>query len=152
MIGEYEWAFYASQYASVAPLFEHHGVGLWMPEVGGRVDWHAEDHEQTMLALGLSSQRMITHRHGRPDQEAGPLSGRPPAVRVPTRRRRAHLNKAHAAWDGGRTERAISGRRCAHYRLRITAETFSQGFGFSADSNETLVAIHPAASGIPPRR
>jgi hypothetical protein len=36
--------------------------------------------------------------------------------------------------------------------LRITAETFSQGFGFSADSNETLVAIHPAASGIPPRR
>jgi hypothetical protein len=31
-----------------------------MPEVGGRVDWHAEDHEQTMLALGLSSKREIT--------------------------------------------------------------------------------------------
>ena len=30
-----------------------------MPEVGGRVDWHAEDHEQTMLALGLSSKREI---------------------------------------------------------------------------------------------
>jgi hypothetical protein len=31
----------------MAPLFEHYGIGLWMPEVGGRVDWHAEDHEQT---------------------------------------------------------------------------------------------------------
>ena len=60
VIGEYERAFYASQYASMAPLFEHYGVGLWMPEVGGRVDWHAEDHEQTMLALGLSSKREIT--------------------------------------------------------------------------------------------
>ena len=36
MIGEYEWAFYGSQYASMAPLFEHYGVSLWMPEVGGR--------------------------------------------------------------------------------------------------------------------
>jgi site-specific DNA recombinase len=25
-----------------------------------RVDWHAEDHEQTMLALGLSSKREVT--------------------------------------------------------------------------------------------
>ena len=49
VIGEYERAFYGSQYASMAPLFEHYGVGLWMPEVGGRVDWHAEDHEQTMI-------------------------------------------------------------------------------------------------------
>ncbi|MGH3189737.1 MAG: recombinase family protein [Streptosporangiaceae bacterium] len=60
VIGEYERAFYASQYASMAPLFEHYGVSLWMPEVGGWVDWHAEDHEQTMLALGLSSKREIT--------------------------------------------------------------------------------------------
>ena len=44
----------------MAPLFEHYGVSLWMPEVGGRVDWHAEDHEQTMLAFGLSSKREIT--------------------------------------------------------------------------------------------
>src|SRR5262249_22479336 len=49
VIGEYERAFCGSQYASMAPLFEHYGVGLWMPEVGGRVDWHAEDHEQTMF-------------------------------------------------------------------------------------------------------
>src|SRR5689334_12534935 len=60
VIGEYERAFYGGQYALMAPLFEHYGIQLWMPEVGGRVDWHAEDHEQTMLALGLSSKREIT--------------------------------------------------------------------------------------------
>ena len=59
MIGEYERAFYGNQYASMARLFEHYGVQLWMPEVGGRGDFHAEDHEQTMLALGLSSKREI---------------------------------------------------------------------------------------------
>ena len=66
-----------------------------MPEVGGRVvDRHAEDHEQTMLALGLSSKREITRtripgadRDGRPDQGAGPVPRRTAAVRVPARRR-----------------------------------------------------------------
>jgi hypothetical protein len=59
VIGEYERAFYSAQYASMAPLFEHYGIQLWMPEVGGRVDFHAEDHEQTMLALGYQSKREI---------------------------------------------------------------------------------------------
>jgi site-specific DNA recombinase len=36
VVGEYERAFYGSQYASMAPLFEHYGVQLWMPEAGGR--------------------------------------------------------------------------------------------------------------------
>ena len=44
----------------MAPLFEHYGVSLWMPEVGGRADRHAGDYEETMLALGLSSKREIT--------------------------------------------------------------------------------------------
>jgi len=25
----------------MAPLLEHYGIQLWMPEVGGQVDWHA---------------------------------------------------------------------------------------------------------------
>jgi hypothetical protein len=32
VIGEYERAFYGSQYAAMAPLFEHYGVQLWMAE------------------------------------------------------------------------------------------------------------------------
>ncbi len=60
VIGEYERAFYGGQYASMAPLFEHYGVQLWTPEVGGRIDFHAKDHEQMMLALGFKSKREIT--------------------------------------------------------------------------------------------
>jgi hypothetical protein len=37
VVGEYERAFCGSQYALMAPLFEHYGVQLWMPEAGGRV-------------------------------------------------------------------------------------------------------------------
>jgi site-specific DNA recombinase len=103
--GEYERAFYGSQYASMAPLLEHYGVQLWMPEVGGRVDWHAEDHEQTMLALGLSSKREITKTRNRvrtamaaQTREQGRyLGGRPPyGYRLADAG--PHPNKAHAAW------------------------------------------------------
>ena len=105
VIGEYERAFYGSQYASMAPLFEHYGIALWMPEVGGRVDWHAEDHEQTMLALGLSSKREITRTRIRvrtamaaQTREQGRyLGGRPPyGYRLADAG--PHPNKAHAAW------------------------------------------------------
>ena len=72
-----------------------------MPEVGGRVDWHAEDHEQTMVALGLSSKREITRTRVRVRtamaaqtlEQGRYLGGRPPygyrladAVRTRTRR------------------------------------------------------------------
>jgi hypothetical protein len=60
VIGEYERAFYGSQYAAMAPLFEHYGVQLWMPEAGGRVDYQSEHDEKTMTMLGLSSKREIT--------------------------------------------------------------------------------------------
>jgi hypothetical protein len=60
VIGEYERAFYGSQYAAMAPLFEHYGVQLWMPETGGRVDYASEHDEETMTVLGLSSKREIT--------------------------------------------------------------------------------------------
>ena len=57
----------------------------------GAVDWHAEDHEQTMLALGLSSKREITRiRDPGPDpamaaqtREQGRYLGGAAAVRVP---------------------------------------------------------------------
>jgi site-specific DNA recombinase len=52
VVGEYERAFYGSQYAAMAPLFEHYGVQLWMPEAGGRVDFASEHDEQAMTVLG----------------------------------------------------------------------------------------------------
>ena len=105
VIGEYERAFYGSQYASMAPLFEHFGVTLWAPEVGGRIDWHAEDHEQTMLSLGFQSKREITRTRIRvrtamatQTREQGRyLGGRPPyGYRLADAG--PHPNKAHAAW------------------------------------------------------
>jgi DNA invertase Pin-like site-specific DNA recombinase len=105
VIGEYERAFYGSQYAAMAPLFEHYGVQLWMPETGGRVDYASEHDEQSMMVLGLSSKREITRTSIRvraamaaQTREQGRyLGGRPPygyrlAGAGP------HPNKAHAAW------------------------------------------------------
>ena len=105
VIGEYERAFYGGQYRAMAPLFEHYGVQLWMPEVGGRVGWHAEDHEQMMLALGLSSKREITRTRIRvrtamatqTRKQGRYLGGRPPyGYRLADAG--PHPNKAHAAW------------------------------------------------------
>jgi site-specific DNA recombinase len=90
VIGEYERAFYGSQYAAVAPLFEHYGVQLWMPEAGGRVDFASEHDEHTMTVLGLSSKREVTRTSirvrtamGGPGAGAGPVPGRAAALRVP---------------------------------------------------------------------
>ena len=128
VIGEYERAFYGNQYASMAPLFEHYGIGLWMPEVGGQVDWHAEDHEQTMLALGLSSKREITRTRIRvrtamaaQTREQGRyLGGRPPyGYRLADAG--PHPDKAHAAW-GRRAHRLDAGPgRCAGRAVDVRA-------------------------------
>jgi recombinase len=105
VIGEYERAFYGNQYGSMAPLFEHYRIQLWMPEVAGRVDWHAEDHEQAMLALGLSSKREIirtrirvrTAMAAQTREQGRYLGGRPPyGYRLADAG--PHPNKAHAAW------------------------------------------------------
>jgi site-specific DNA recombinase len=105
VIGEYERAFYGGQYASMAPLLEHYGIQLWAPGVGGRIDFHAEDHEQAMLALGYQSKREITRTRIRvraamatQTREQGRyLGGRPPyGYRLADAG--PHPNKAHAAW------------------------------------------------------
>jgi site-specific DNA recombinase len=59
VVGDYERAFYGDQYAAMAPLFEHYGIQLWTPEVGGPVDFCSEGHKQLMLALGYQSKREI---------------------------------------------------------------------------------------------
>ena len=105
VIGEYERAFYGSQYAAMAPLFEHYGVQLWTPETGGRVDYASEHDEKTMTGFGLSSKREITRTSIRvrtamavqAREQGRYLGGRPPhgyrlADAGPP------PNKAHAAW------------------------------------------------------
>ena len=105
VIGEYERAFYGSQYAAMAPLFEHYGIQLWMPETGGLVDYASEHDEKTMTVLGLSSKREITRTSIRVRtamavqvrEQGRYLGGRPPyGYRLADAG--PHPNKAHAAW------------------------------------------------------
>jgi len=120
VVGEYERAFYGSQYAAMAPLFEHYGVQLWMPEAGGRVDFASEHDEKTMTVLGLSSKREVTRASIRvrtamaaqTRDQGRYLGGRPPygyqlADAGP------HPNKAHAAW-GRRAHRLDPDPQTAH--------------------------------------
>ena len=108
VVGEYERAFYGSQYSSMVPLFEHYGIQLWTPEAGGAVDFQAEGHEHAMVALGRQSKREITRTRirvltamaARAREQGRYLGGRPPygyglADVGP------HPNKAHPAWGGG---------------------------------------------------
>jgi len=120
VIGEYERAFYGSQYAAMAPLFEHYGVGLWMPEAGGRVDFTSEHDEHTMTYLGLSSKREVTRTSIRVRtamavqvrEQGRYLGGRPPYGYRPGDAG-PHPNKAHAAW-GRRARRLEPDPETAH--------------------------------------
>ena len=101
---EYERAFYGGQYASMAPLFGHYGIQLWMPEAGGLVGG-GEDHEQLMLALGLQSKREITRTRVRvrtamatQTREQGRYLGGGPPYGYRLSDAGPHPNKAHAAW------------------------------------------------------
>jgi DNA invertase Pin-like site-specific DNA recombinase len=127
VIGEYERAFYGSQYAAMAPLFEHYGVQLWMPEAGGRVDYACEHDEQAMTVLGLSSKREITRAsiRVRTAMAAQTRRGRYLGGRPPYGYRLAdagpHPNKAHAAW-GRRAHRLEPGPGTAHVVSWIFAQ------------------------------
>ena len=52
VIGEPQRAFSGAQFALTFPLFVHHGVELWVPEVGGRVDPDSEAHDLVMSLFG----------------------------------------------------------------------------------------------------
>lgn len=128
VVGEYERAFHGSQYAMMAPLFGHYGVQLWMPEVGGRVDFASEHDEQAMTMLGLSSKREVTRTSIRvrtamaaQTREQGRyLGGRPPyGYRLGDAG--PHPNKAHAAW-GRRAHRLEPDPQTAHVVRWIFAQ------------------------------
>ena len=52
VIGEPQRAFSGAQFSLTFPLFVHHGVELWVPEVGGRVDPDSEAHDLVMSLFG----------------------------------------------------------------------------------------------------
>ena len=55
VIGEPQRAFSAHQLSLTYPIFEHFGVGLWVPEVGGAIDPGSEAHDLAMTLFGSMS-------------------------------------------------------------------------------------------------
>jgi DNA invertase Pin-like site-specific DNA recombinase len=162
VIGEYERAFYGSQYALMAPLFEHYGVQLWMPEAGGRVDFASEHHEQAMTVLGLSSKREVTRTSIRvrtamavqARDQGRYLGGRPPyGYRLGDAG--PHPNKAHAAW-GRRARRLEPDPETAHtvrwiFTQRLAGHSAARIAGAERGEDPVPVGSRPGPQPAPSR-
>lgn len=59
MVGEYERAFHGDQLLRLAPLFEQHGVQVWLPETDGPVDYRSPSHQALVMLLGAQSKREV---------------------------------------------------------------------------------------------
>ncbi|MGW3507776.1 recombinase family protein [Streptomyces sp. NPDC000994] len=59
VIDSSERAFYGHQFATMAPLFDHYGIEVWVPELGGAADPQTAGLEELMTLLGILSKREI---------------------------------------------------------------------------------------------
>src|SRR5215469_4451128 len=137
VVGEPHRAFYGNQYGLTFPLFEHYGVPLWVPEVGGPIDPRNEAHDLVMSVFGGMSKgernrikiRVKAAMGAQAKDEGRFLGGRPPygyllADAGP------HPNPAKAA-DGKRLHRLDLDPEAAPVVRRIFAEC-AGGHGFYA--------------------
>jgi site-specific DNA recombinase len=137
VIGEPHRAFYGNQYGLTFPLFEHYGVSLWVPEVGGPIDPANEAHDLVMSVFGGMSKgernrikiRVRTAMTAQAKDEGRFLGGRPPYGYLIADAGR-HPNPAKAA-DGKRLHRLDLDSEAAPVVRRIFAE-FIAGHGFYA--------------------
>ena len=134
VIGEPHRAFYGNQYGLTFPLFEHYGVPLWVPEVGGPIDPANEAHDLVMSVFGGMSKgernrikiRVRAAMEAQAKIEGRFLGGRPPyGYRWPTRARtltRPRPRTASAPTRAGPRPRCGAGRapdlRRVHRRAR----------------------------------
>jgi site-specific DNA recombinase len=137
VIGEPHRAFYGNQYGLTFPLFEHYGVPLWVPEVGGPIDPKNEAHDLVMSVFGGMSKgernrikiRVKAAMGAQAKDEGRFLGGRPPYVYRITDAG-PHPNPAKAA-DGKRLHKLELDPEAAPVVERIFAE-FIAGSGFYA--------------------
>lgn len=65
VVGEYERAFYGDQVMTLLPVFETHGVQLWLPEAHGPVDPAQPAHQALLMLLGAQSKREVLRARSR---------------------------------------------------------------------------------------
>lgn len=105
VVGEFERAFYADQYAELASVFAQHGVQVWLPELDGPVDPANELHMSLLALLGVHSRREVQRAQFRAKaamraqvaMQGRHLGGRPPYGYALVDAG-PHPNKAHARW------------------------------------------------------
>jgi site-specific DNA recombinase len=86
VVGEPQRAFYGNQFGNTFPLFEHFGVPLWVPEIGGPIDPANEAHDMIMSTFGSLSKgernrikvRVRAAMSAQAQMEGRYLGGRPP--------------------------------------------------------------------------
>jgi site-specific DNA recombinase len=144
VVGEYERAFYGDQLRRLMPILDRHGVGLWLPELGGPVDLADPAHGALLLLLGSQAKREVLRARHRvmaamrvqTIEQGRYLGGRPPyGYRLADGG--PHPNTAHAAW-GRRLRRLepdpatapnvqwIFGRRLAGFSVASIARTLNE--------------------------
>lgn len=128
VVGEYERAFSGGQLTRLLPVFERHGVDVWLPETAGPVDLADPAHRALLLMLGSQSQREVLRaRHrvlaamrAQVVEQGRYLGGRPPyGYRLVDAG--VHPNRAHARW-GRRLRRLQPDPATAPYVVRMFAE------------------------------
>ena len=157
VIGEPHRAFYGNQYGLTFPLFEHYGVALWVPEVGGPIDPRNEAHDLVMSVFGGMSKgernrikiRVKAAMGAQAKDEGRFLGGRPPygyliADAGP------HPNPGKAA-DGKRLHRLDLDPEAMPVVRRIFAE-FAAGHGIYAIAEGLTRDGIPSPSAHDPAR
>jgi DNA invertase Pin-like site-specific DNA recombinase len=157
VIGEPHRAFYGNQYGLTFPLFEHYGVPLWVPEVGGPIDPTSEAHDLVMSVFGGMSKgernrvmiRVRTAMAAQAQVEGRFLGGRPPYGYMLVDAG-PHPNPAKAA-DGKRLHALAPDPQTARVVGRIFAE-YLAGMGLKAIAESLTRDDIPSPSAYDPAR
>ncbi|WP_369359772.1 hypothetical protein [Streptomyces sp. cg2] len=166
-IGSCERAFHGNQFASMAPLFEHYGVALWVPELGGAIAPALVGHEELMILLGILSKREIARARIRvrsamtvqARDQGRYLGGRPPygyrlvdAGPHPNRsfaRRGVRIQRLDIDPECGEIVRWIFAQRLAQHSIaRITRALNDAGIPCPSAADPERNHTSPVTSGL----